>query len=126
MFDSLNYVSFDPDHEYNMFNLYDTCFAKTITTPNGSPSLANKMNSISNTLALLAVIKNYETMNRNVPLNIARYYHWLYCEGYDVSKKLIKQQLSTLDRAMGFKFYNKYYHSILIYLVEHHLMPDIE
>ncbi len=124
MFSSIKYIEYDNDHRCNVYSIYDTCLVnQIITSPYGSPSLSHQSNRLSNTLTLMSIVKHYSMMNRNVALNIAYYYGWLFNDkGYKIDEKFIKQQLDTLNTLPSMNNASKYYHSVMRYVRDNRLL----
>jgi len=122
MFQSIEFLDYTLDGEYNQYFLIDSCFVENINSPYGSPSLKLVKNRMGSTLTLLSIIKYYETRNRNVALNLAHYYGWLcHSCGFYIDKSFIKKQLATID--LVFKnTKNKYYNSTCYYLQQRKLL----
>jgi len=122
MFQSIDFIEYVQDGEYNKYYLVDSCFTGNINSPYGSPSLKLVKNRMGSTLTLLSIIKHYEVRNRNVALNLAYYYSWLcHSCGFYIDKAFIKKQLATID--LVFKnTKHKYYNSTCYYLQQRKLL----
>lgn len=120
----MEYSGFRGAKGYNVFRLRDTCFSTYINSPYNSPSLNNVPNATSNTLAMLSVMKYYDSKNRNVALNLAYYYYWLHesC-GFYIDRTFIRKQFSLIDRVIpNMNLMKKYFHNVCQYLISRHLI----
>jgi len=122
MFQYLEYRGYDTDNEFNSYWLGDACIQSgcvSIISPHGSPSLQRMeyVHRISNPITVIALIKYYESINRNVAPNLAKYYLWLESEGVIINSQFIKTQLSVIENnIVSMKPYSKYYNNTIHYI----------
>lgn len=124
MFQQIICDSYSAVNKVNRFILIDTCFNAIIASPTGSPNIIKYENyhAISNGITLISIIKHYKEINRNVSLNLAYYYGFLYNEGCNISKQFIYSHLDCSNKYPNINT-KIYYNNTIQYIIDKRLIP---